>query len=127
MRFRRLLGCVAIVVVTAACSSQPALPSRADRLSFLRNLGLAVDDAKVIERGNGLEFPQGECGAKLLYFDGKPRLEIYKDEGYSLETLYGDDIRNAGKTAATRVCDLDKKLTPPSEASGTKADAVESR
>jgi hypothetical protein len=116
-----------VVAFLAACATNtssppPSLASVEARISFLRNLGVPVQ-GDVVERDRDLEFPLGECGAVLHFFDQKAELDVFKDDPWSLEVLYGDDIKNAGKTAKTQVCNLGKKsLTPPSESSSVKVE-----
>lgn len=133
MKVSRLLGLAMATVLLAACATNtssppPTLSTVKDRISFLQNRGIVVQEEKVVERGRDLEFPLGECGAVLHFFDQKEQLDVFKGDPWPLEVLHGDDIQNAGKTAKTRVCNLDKKPpTPPSESGGAKVETDESK
>ena len=110
----RVLGLAMAAVFLTACatttsSPPPPLASVEARIAFLESQGISVQREKVIERGHDLHFPLGECGAVLHFFDQRAQLDLFKDESWALEELYGDDIRYAGKTAKTQVCKVGER------------------
>ena len=112
----KLLGLVVVAACAAACTQQP-LPSKTERIAYLKAKGVTVEEP-VNEIGEELHFRFGRCNAMFRYIGSSrdvPVLDLYYDKSYPIGEFIGEvSVGNAGKNAKTMFC-LQKDLSVPSE------------
>lgn len=116
---RRMVKSLSLIgiVALAACGAQQPLPSKSDRIEYLRSKGITVEEP-VNEIGQELHFPFGRCNVKFYYTGTSrdiPGLDVYYDRSYAIEQFIGDaNVGNAGKNANTMFC-LRRDVPVPNE------------